>query len=70
MFRLRSYVKEYEMRESVDNRGNVKKVPVYIGPWFIPTAEEEMRQRLKRIYAVMGNRERRASVMAIPARKS
>lgn len=53
MFRLRSYVKEYEMRESVDNRGNVKKVPVYIGPWFIPTAEEEMRQRLKRIYAVM-----------------
>lgn len=53
MFRLRSYVKDYEIRESMDKRGTVKKVPVYIGPWFESVAGAEMQQRLKRIYAAM-----------------
>jgi len=51
MFRLRSYVKDYEIRESMDKRGTVKKIPVYIGPWFERVADDEMHQRLKRIYA-------------------
>lgn len=51
MFRLRSYVKDYEIRESMDKRGTVKKIPVYIGPWFERVANDEMHQRLKRIYA-------------------
>jgi len=53
MFRLRSYVKDYEIQGSMDKRGAIKKTPVYIGPWFVSTADEEMRQRLKRIYAAM-----------------
>ncbi len=53
MFRLRSYVKEYEIQVTTDRQGNTKKIPVYIGPWFVRTADEEMHGRLKRIYAVM-----------------
>ena len=53
MFRLRTYVKDYEIKESMDKKGAVKKIPVYIGPWFVSTTDEGMRQRLKRIYAAM-----------------
>jgi len=53
MFRLRGYVKDYEIRESMDKRGAVKKVPVYVGPWFVSTADGEMRHRLNRIYITM-----------------
>lgn len=53
MFRLRGYVKDYEIQESMDNRGAVKKVPVYVGPWFVSVADEEMRHRLNRIYIAM-----------------
>lgn len=53
MFRLRSYVKDYEIQESMDKRGVIKKIPVYVGPVFESVADEAMRQRLKRIYAVM-----------------
>ena len=53
MFRLRGYVKDYEIQESMDKRGTVKKFPVYVGPWFVSVADEEMRQRLKRIYLAM-----------------
>lgn len=53
MFRLRGYVKEYEVQESRDRNGVIKKTPVYIGAWYVRTAEEGMHQRLKRIYAAM-----------------
>lgn len=51
MFRLRSYVKDYEIQETTDKSGKVKKVPVYRGTWFVRTADGEMHQRLNRIYA-------------------
>ena len=51
MFRLRSYVKDYEIQETTDKNGKVKKVPVYMGKWFVRVADEVMHQRLKRIYA-------------------
>lgn len=53
MFRLRTYVKDYEIRESTDKRGTVKKVPVYVGPWFESVADDTMRKCLNRIYATM-----------------
>lgn len=53
MFRLRGYVKDYEIQERVDKRGIVKKIPVYTGPRFVSVADEEMRHRLNRIYSAM-----------------
>ncbi len=51
MFRLRSYVKDYEIQETTDKNGKVKKIPVYTGTWFVRVANDAMHQRLKRIYA-------------------
>lgn len=50
MFRIRGYVKDYELQEQRDKNGNKKKVSVYIGDWYVRTADEEMHQRLRRIY--------------------
>lgn len=59
MFRLRTYVKDYKIQENMDQRGMVKKVPVYVGPWFKSVADDNMRKSLRRIYATM------AVVMAV-----
>lgn len=50
MFRLRSYVKEYEIQIKKDKYGKDVKVPVYVGNWFVRVADEDMNRRLKRIY--------------------
>lgn len=51
MFRLRSYVKDYEIQETTDQNGKVKRIPVYKGTWFVRVADDAMHQRMKRIYA-------------------
>lgn len=53
MFRLRGYVKDYEIQVKKDKTGKESKVAVYIGPWYRRSADEEMNRRLKRIYITM-----------------